>query len=316
VKVSVIRARSSALQGSFLSDLTRGVIACDAARNWVSCALGVALFILSASCLPALAQQTTSAAPDESLAEQVNDPIARLTQFKVQDIYTPAEYGTNAQPNTLQLRPLFAVSPHLFTPLEQLIRPTIQIVTVPRNKGASTTTALDDLQLFDLFVMPWPNAKETRFRWGIGPYFIFPTSTSQFTGKGAWQMGPAWAFGYRGIPRLQIAGLFQQATSFAYTSSHSVPVSSLRIQPIVSYQLNQGWYLKLSDATWKINFRHKTSTEIPYRAGFGRVWKFNGDYAIDTSFLGEWMLYRQFDPQTEQFTLRFQVSLLLPQVEL
>jgi len=264
-----------------------------------------------------LAQQSAAAGSDEeSLAVRENDPTASLTQFKVQDIYTPAEYGTNAQPNTLQLRPLFAVRPQLFTPLEQLIRPTIQIVTVPRNKGASTTTALDDFQLLDLFVMPWPNEKETRFRWGIGPYFVFPTSTSQFTGKGAWQMGPAWAFGYRGIPGLQIAGLFQQGTSFAYTSSHSVPVSSLQIQPMLSYQLGRGWYLKSSDATWKINYRHHTSTEIPLSAGLGKVWKFREGYAIDTSFSSEWMAYRQFDPQTEQFTLRFQINLLLPQIEL
>ncbi|MGA7869823.1 MAG: hypothetical protein WCA22_02890 [Candidatus Binatus sp.] len=302
-----------------MSDLTGGVVACDAARHPCrSCAvLSIALFILSAGSSPARAQQTTSAsAPDESLAEKVNDPTASLTQFKIQDIYTPAEFGTNAQPNTLQFRPLFAVRPELFAPLEQLIRPSIQVVTVPRNKGASTTTALDDFQLLDLFVMPWPDAKETRFRWGIGPYFVFPTSTSQFTGKGAWQVGPAWAFGYRGIPRLQIAGLFQQATSFAYTSSHSVPVSSLQIQPILTYQLDRGWYLKSADATWKINYRHHTSTEIPLSAGFGKVWKFGEGYAMDTSFSAEWMVYRQFDLQTEQLTLRFGVSLLLPKLEL
>jgi hypothetical protein len=302
-----------------VSDLRGAIIACDAERHWCrsGVALSIGLFILLAGSSPARAQQTTSAsAPDESLAEKVNDPTASLTQFKVQDIYTPAEFGTNAQPNTLQFRPLFAVRPQLFTPLEQLIRPSIQIVTVPRNKGASTTTALDDFQLLDLFVMPWPNAKETRFRWGIGPYFVFPTSTSQFTGKGAWQMGPAWAFGYRGIPMLQVAGLFQQATSFAYTSSHSVPVSLLQIQPILTYQLDRGWYLKSADATWKINYRHHTSTEIPLSAGFGKVWKFGEGYAIDTSFSAEWMVYRQFDPQTEQFTLRFGVSLLLPKVEL
>jgi hypothetical protein len=281
-------------------------------------AAGAALLILLAGGPISVApsKPPPASGDDESLAEKVNDPTASLTQFKVQDIYTPAEFGTNAQPNTLQLRPLFAVRPQLFTPLEQLIRPTIQIVTVPRNKGATTTTVLDDFQLLDLFVMPWPNAKETRFRWAIGPYFVFPTSSSRFTGKGAWQMGPAGAFGYRGIPRLQIAGLFQQATSFAYTSSHSVPVSSLQIQPIFSYQLGRGWYLKSSDATWKIDYRHKTSTEMPLSAGFGKVWKFGEGYAIDTSVSGESMVYRQFDPQTEQFTLRFGVSLLLPQMEL
>ena len=171
----------------------------------VSC--GTALFIMMSGCSLALAQQTASAGlTEEELAVKEYDPTASLTQFKIQDIYTPAEYGTNAQPNTLQLRPLLAVRPQLFTPLEQLIRPSIQVVTVPRNKGATTTTALDDFQLLDLFVMPWPNEKETLFRWGFGPYLVFPTSTSQFTGHGAWQVGPAWAFSFRQIPRTEYFG--------------------------------------------------------------------------------------------------------------
>lgn len=285
-------------------------------RRVFAAGASLVVLILLGGCSLSLAQQTSPGNDEESLAEKVNDPTASLTQFKIQDIYTPAEYGTNAQPNTLQFRPLLSIRPRLFTPLEQLVRPSFQVVTVARNKGASTTTALDDIQLLDLFVMPWPNDKETRFRWGIGPYLVFPTSTSEFTGKGAWQIGPAAAFGYRGIPRLQIAGLFQQATSFAYTSSHSVPVSSLQIQPILSYQLGRGWYLKSSDSTWKINYRHKTSTEIPLSAGFGKVWKFDSGYAMDTSLSGEWMVYRQFSSQSAQFTLRFQLNLLLPQVEL
>ncbi len=295
------------------------------ARRFISCLLearrafacSVALQILLAGYSTCLAQQAGSAGlTEEGLAVKENDPTAALTQIKIQDVYTPAEYGTNAQPNTLQLRPLLAVRPQLFTPLEQLIRPSLQVVTVPRNKGATTTTALDDFQLLDLFVMPWPNEKETHFRWGFGPYWIFPTSTSEFTGHGAWQVGPAWAFSFRQIPRLNIAGLFQQATSFAYSSSHSVPQSSLQIQPILSYQLGRGWYLKSSDATWTINWRHNTSTQMPLSAGFGRVWKFSEGSAVDTSIAGEWMAYRQFSGQTEQFTLRFQINLLLPQLQL
>ncbi len=102
-----------------------------------------------------LAQQTTSAGTDdESLAVKENDPTGALTQFKVQDIYTPAQYGTNAQLNTLQIRPLLAVRPELFTALVLLIRPTIQVITVARNKGAQATTAFVYLQLLDLFVLP------------------------------------------------------------------------------------------------------------------------------------------------------------------
>lgn len=279
--------------------------------------VAAAILLLLGWCTISLAQQTgASSDSDEELAQKENDPTANLTQFKVQDIYSLAYYGTNAQPNTLQIRPLLAVRPQLITPLEQLIRPTFQVVTVPRNKGASTTTGLGDMQLLDLFVMPWPNSKETLFRWGVGPYFVFPTSTTQFSGQGAWQMGPAMGFSFRQIPRLNIAGLLQQATSFAYTSSHSVPVSAITIQPQLSYQLGRGWYLKSSDATWTINYRHETSTKIPLSAGFGKVWKFDEGYSIDTSVSGEWMAYRQFSTQTEQFTLRFQVNLLLPQLQL
>src|SRR5258707_12412407 len=93
-----------------------------------------ALFILLVSRSVSLGQQTPSAnVTEEGLAEKEYDPTAALTQFKIQDIYTPSEYGTNAQPNTLQLRPLLAIRPKLFTPLEQLVRPSIQVVTVPPN---------------------------------------------------------------------------------------------------------------------------------------------------------------------------------------
>jgi len=262
-----------------------------------------------------VADQPAATVSEDTLADEVNDPVATLTQFQLKDVYTPAEYGSNAQPNTFQLRSVFAVRPYLLTPLEQLVRPTIQVVTVPRGKTASTTTALDDIQLLDLFVMPFPDAKKTGFLWGVGPYFVSPTSTSQFAGKGAWQTGPAWAFSWK-FDRLKIAGLFEQATSFAYTSSHSISAASMQIQPILNYQLGHGWYLKSSDATWTINLRHKTSTQVPLSAGFGKVWNIGEGYSINAAASGEWMAYRQFATQTEQFTINFQVSLLLPQLEM
>lgn len=250
---------------------------------------------------------------EDTLADEVNDPVATLTQIQVKDEYTPAEYGTNAQPNTLQFRSIFAVRPHLITPLEQLVRPTIQVVTLPRNKTASTTTAFDDFQLLDLFVMPFPDVKRTGFRWGLGTYWVFPTSTSDLTGNGAWQLGPAWGFSWQ-VERLKVAALFQQSTSFAYTSSRSRSVAQQQIQPILNYDLGRGWYLTSSNANWKVNLRHKSSTEIPLSAGIGKIWKFGDGYSLNTAIQAEWMIYRQFAPQTEQFTLNFQASLLLPQL--
>jgi hypothetical protein len=257
-----------------------------------------------------------NARADGPLSEDEYDPTARLTQFQFKDIYTPAEYGTNAQPNTLQGRTILAIDPFWLIPVEQLLRPTIDMKTVPVGRGPATVTGYDDMQLLDLFVLPWPNFAETRFRWAIGSYLVFPTSSNPHIGSGSWQMGPAFAFGYRGIPNLQIAGLMQQATSFAYTSSRSVPITSLTFQPIITYKLERGWYLKSSDATWTFNLRHNQSTTMPLSAGLGKVWSLEKGFAVDTSVSGEWMVYRQFSSQTEQTTVNFQVTLLLPQLNL
>jgi hypothetical protein len=255
--------------------------------------------------------------PDEEpLSEQVTDPLAYLTQIQIKDIYTPARYGTDAQPNTVQIRSIFSIRPFWFIPFEQIIRPTIKVDTAPDGKGGSTTTAYNDMQLLDLFVIPWPNSRETRFRWGFGSYFIFPTSSSNLLGQGAWQMGPALGFSYRGIPRLNLAGLMQQATSFAYTSSHSIPVTSITFQPIITYQLGNGWAARSNDATWTYNLRHNTATTMPLSAGLGKTWNMINHYAVDTSVSGQWMLYRQFSNRADQFTLNFTVTLLMPELNL
>ena len=277
--------------------------------------LALLVWSFAAECL---AQQpaTPAIAEPESLSEKVNDPTSTLTQMQVQEFFTPSQYGTNAMPNTVQGRFILAVQPHGPLDLAQIVRPTFALVTIPRNKGASTRTEFGDAQLLDLFVMPKSMTEGIDFRWAIGPYFVFPTATSRSAGNGAWQAGPAAAFRYRPIRDLLISGLLQQATSFAYTSPDRTPVTSLTFQPMLSYQVGHGWYVRSSDATWTFNLRHRTSTTVPLSAGLGRVWKLSGDAAINGSVAGEWMAYRQFAPQTEQFTLKFQVTLLFPKVEL
>jgi hypothetical protein len=195
------------------------------------------------------------------------------------------------------------------------VRPTLSLVTIPRNKSASPHTEFGDTQLLDLFVMPRSMTEGIEFRWAIGPYFVFPTATSKSAGRGAWQTGPAAAFRYRPIPRLLISGLIQQATSFAYTSDRT-PVTVLTFQPMLSYQLGLGWYVRSSDAIWTFNLRHATSTTIPVSAGLGKVLNLSDGTAINGSVAGAWMVYRQFAPRTEQFSLKYQMTLLFPSVEL
>src|SRR5262245_38589981 len=98
-------------------------------------------------------------------------------------------------------------------------------------------------------------------------------------------------------------------------SSQRSPVSSLTFLPLITYELPNDWYLASNEATWTWNFRHNTSTSIPISAGVGKIFRFSDEAAIKTQLSGEWMLYRQFDPQEEQFTLKFELTLLLPKLE-
>jgi len=190
-------------------------------------------------------------------------------------------------------------------PLERLIRPDYQVVTVPRNKGASTTTALDDFQFPDLLLMPWPNAKGNRFQWRIGPYFVFPTSTSQFTRQGAWQMGPAWAFSYRGIPRLQIAGLFQQGPRSHIHRRIRCPSARSRVHPILWYQLGRGMVSEIGATR---PGRSTTVTRPRPKCLSAPDWGKYGNRANAMQSTLRFPLMDaidSFDHQTEQFTLRF-----------
>jgi hypothetical protein len=259
---------------------------------------------------------STESLSTESLSEQVNDPTAILTQGQLQEFYTPSEYGTNAQPNTLHGRFVVAILPHGVLPLAQLVRPTFSLATIARSKRGSTRTEFGDLQLVDLFVMPRSLMGGADFRWAVGPYLVSRTATSRSAGRGTWQAGPAGAFRYRPISGLLISGLVQQATSFAYTSPDRTPVTRLTFQPLLSYQLGRGWYARSSDATWSFNVRHHTPTTMPLSAALGKVWELSAGVAINGAIAGEWMVYRQYAPRAEQFTLKFQVTLLFPAVEL
>ncbi len=245
-------------------------------------ALALVVWSFGAECL---AQQTTgpSTALAESLSEEVNDPTATLTQAQIQEFFSPSEFGTNAQPNTLQGRFILAVLPHAPLNLAQIVRPTFSLVTIPQNRGASTRTEFGDLQLLDLFVMPRWMTEGIDLRWALGPYCVFPTASSSSAGRGAWQAGPAAAFRYRPIPGLLISGLMQQATSFAYTSPQRTPITRLTFQPMLSYQLGRGWYMRSSEAIWSFNLRDATSTTIPLSAGFGKVWNLSSGEAINSS---------------------------------
>jgi hypothetical protein len=277
----------------------------------------VALFILvsSAHAQSFGVNSGNGESEEDLLAREVDDPTAILTQLKLQDLYTPRNFQTSAQTNTVQLRPVIPVESFSLFPFKQIIRPTFEIQTLATSRGSSTITEYADMQLLDLFLSNWPNPKETGFGWGIGPTFVFPTGRVSKAGKHAWQAGPAFGVSYRGVPHLMVGFLFQNPISFAYTNSSATPQSQMQFQPLISYTLGRGWYVKSADSTWTVNWRHGSSTTLPLSLGCGRVWKFEGP-ELNTWVSGEWMAYRQYTNITPMYTVRFGATLLFPRFQL
>ena len=252
---------------------------------------------------------------EDQLAKEVDDPTAILTQLKLQDLYTPRNFHTTADTNTVQIRPVMPIGPFPLMPFKQLIRPTFFIKTLATSPAGSTITEFADMELFDLFLSNWPDPARTGFGWGIGPTFVFPTGRVPEAGQHAWQAGPAAAAAYRGFSHLMVGFLFQNPISFAYTNSSATAQSQMKFQPLASYTLGWGWYVKSADSTWTLNWHHGTSTTLPVSIGFGRIWKFPGP-ELDTWASYEWTAYRQYTNITPMYTVRFGITLLFPHLVL
>jgi hypothetical protein len=184
-------------------------------------------------------------------------------------------------------------------------------VTVPTGRGEATRTEFGDMQLFDLLVLPWPG-RESRLLMGAGPVFVFPTATERVAGLGAWQVGPAFAAIYKGIPGVLLGCLVQNPISFAYTSRRHEPVNTLSFQPIVLRYLGRGFYVKSADATWTRGWRDGSATTLPLSFGLGYVLLRDDRPPINLFVSGEWMAYREDAPVAPQTTVRFGLTVAFP----
>jgi len=308
--MSVFR-KSDGGGGSSLPSLALARWKCVAVLGTCSI-LVIFIRVSSAQGQSSAANNSALKAEEDVLADEVNDPTAMLTQVRFLDFYTPGNFQTSAQTNAALLQPIIPVGRLSFLPIEQIIRPTIKLSTVATGPSSHPITALADTQLYDLFQSQWPHLDRIKVRWAIGTTWVFPTASDPRAGANAWQVGPAAAGAFAGVPKLWLGFLFQDPISFAYTKSGAKPQSAMLFQPGASYRLGNGWYVKSTDSVWTVNWRHHTPTTIPISLGFGRVWNFNGQM-LDTWTSGEWMTYRQFAGITPMYTVRFGVNFLFPE---
>jgi hypothetical protein len=91
-------------------------------------------------------------------------------------------------------------------------------------------------------------------RWGIGPQINFPAPVG--FGNPNWGLGAAAAVTQRLLDdRLFLALLLQQAWTLDESVEKTVP-TALVINPVVVYQLGQGWYIGNGDFVMNYNWRN------------------------------------------------------------
>ncbi len=190
----------------------------------------------------------------------------------------------------LQFQPVLPVS--LTEDWNLINRPVIPVYnSVPHPAAVGhlvQTTAFGDLTDVEMVspahAGPWLLA--------LGPTTIFPTATSQYTGQGKYQVGPAAVLGY--LSKDYIIGVFPQQW-WSVSAGSRPPVSQLNLQPFAAYFFGEGWSAGYSGnllANW-----HASSGDvwtIPLGLSVAKVVKL-GPLPVRLALAGQYMPVRPSD---------------------
>jgi hypothetical protein len=243
------------------------------------------------------------AAEEESageLARKAQNPVADMMSFPFQDNMNFG-YGPNdGMQNVMNFQPVIPL--RLNKDWNLITRTIAPLIYQP---WPEYEFGLGDIQ-FTPFFSP---AKSSKFIWGAGPVFQFPTATDEILGTGKWTVGPS------GVGLLMegpwVAGLLAQNVWSYAGDSDRKDVNAFLAQPFINYNFEKGWYLTFSPiitANWKADKGSDVWT-VPLGLGFGKIFRigklpFNGNISA---------FYNVAKPEVgPDWTLRVQLALLLP----
>jgi hypothetical protein len=237
----------------------------------------------------------TEAKPD--LVKQANAPISSILQIRLLDTFQPEFTGADGQGNAVTLAVTMPFPKYRLLPLPQLSLLTIPAaVTMPGG-----LTGFGDVRILDIAVFHVGNT----IVWGVGPTFVFPTSSRPETGQGKWQVGPAAAVAF--APEKWLVGvLVQNPISFAGDSDRK-EVNVMIVQPFVTYQLGDGWFVR-SQPQMVFNWKNGKQL-LPLDIGAGRVFRI-GRQQVSCFVEPFWNVAH--DGPAPKYGIQFGISMLYP----
>jgi hypothetical protein len=239
----------------------------------------------------ALATFTQASAQDsdaDELARQATDPTASLMAFNFILDYTGDYHGPARSPNdawNVSFRPVI--------PFQAFGASNILRLTLPYQLSGPGDDGLGDVSVFDLVVF-----NESWGRWGVGAVASLATSDDA---PDDIAVGPAIGAVYQYSKRLNL-GLFSQNVFAGDTG-----VSSL--QPIVAYQLGDGWSLSGGDLQFVYDWQRSRWLSVPLGFQIGKVTKLGGQPV-------RWAINPQYnlidDEGLEEWSIAITFALLVP----
>ena len=250
------------------------------------------------------------------LNKQLTNPISSLWSIAFQqNNYLLEVYGEKTHWNSnLNFQPVLPVA--LTKDWNLITRPVMTLfnsVPYPNPHDPSEidrTTAFGDTVLMEMF-SPSPNLVGN-WLLGLGPTFIFPTASSDYTGQGKWQVGPAVVVGY--LSERWILGVFVQNWQSFGGSGNRPDTNQMNLQPIAAYFLPGGWSIGYSGnilANWKADSAGDTWT-VPLGLALSKVVKF-GKLPVKLGLAGQYMVHHP-DNFGQQWNIQLTVAPVLPKL--
>jgi hypothetical protein len=172
------------------------------------------------------------------------------------------------------------------------------------------TTAFGDIILME-HLSPSPKLVGN-WLLGVGPTFIFPTASSDYTGQGKYQVGPSAIVGYM-AKKWILAAFVQDWLSFA-GNSRRMNTHQMNLQPIAAYFFRQGWSIGYSGnvlANWEAEKGRDVWT-VPLGLGINKVVKF-GKLPVKIGIAGQ---YLPVHPDTfgQRWNIQLQITPVIPKL--
>ena len=181
----------------------------------------------------------------------------------------------------------------------------------PHNPGSiDRTTGFGDTILMEMF-SPGPKLAGN-WLLGLGPTFIFPTASSDYSGQGKWQVGPAAVVGY--LSKKWILAAFVQNWSSFAGSGNRDDVNQMNLQPIAVYFLPNGWSIGYSGnilANWKADKSGDVWT-VPLGLGINKVVKI-GPLPVKIGLAGQYMVHHP-DIGGQKWNIQLSVTPVIPKL--